>query len=142
MASVGELSVDVKARINDFSRNLSKALGQANIFAADMSKIGKKDYFAPVQESIQGMSRDFKQIIQGIVLAQSFYSGLQLFKQLTSAVYEYTDALNYAQVTFSNLFRDASLGEEFVAVLQQYAARSPFDFTDIDSSKKIQKERK
>ncbi len=132
MASVGELSVDVKARINDFSKNLNTALGQANSFASRMSTIGKKDFFAPVQETLKGMSRDFKQIIQGIVLAQTFYTGLQGFKQLTSAVYEYTDALNYAQVTFSNLFRDASLGEEFVAVLQQYAARSPFDFTDIE----------
>lgn len=132
MASVGELSVDVKARINDFSKNLNTALGQANTFANRMSSIGKKDFFAPVQETLKGMSRDFKQIIQGIVLAQTFYSGLQLFKELTSAVYEYTDALNYAKVTFSNLFRDASLGEEFVAVLQQYAARSPFDFTDIE----------
>lgn len=132
MASVGELSVDVKARINDFSKNLNQAIGQANTFATRMSQVGKKDYFAPVQETLSGMKRDFGQIIQGIVLAQTFYSGLQLFKQLTAAVYEYTDALNYARVTFSNLFRDASLGEEFVAVLQQYAARSPFDFTDIE----------
>ena len=132
MASVGELSVDVKARINDFSKNLTTALGQANSFASRMSTIGKKDFFAPMQETLNGMKRDFGQIIQGIVLAQTFYSGLQLFKQLTSAVYEYTDALNYAQVTFSNLFRDISMGEEFVAVLQQYAARSPFDFTDIE----------
>lgn len=132
MASVGELSVDVKARINDFSKNLNTALSQANSFADRMSTIGKKDFFAPVQDTIKGMSRDFRQIIQGIVLAQTFYTGLQGFKQLTAAVYEYTDALNYAQVTFSNLFRDMSLGEEFVAVLQQYAARSPFDFTDIE----------
>lgn len=132
MASVGELSVDVKARINDFSKNLNQAIGQANTFATRMSQVGKKDYFAPVQDTLKGMKRDFGQIIQGIVLAQTFYSGLQLFKQLASAVYEYTDALNYAQVTFSNLFRDVSLGEEFVAVLQQYAARSPFDFTDIE----------
>ena len=132
MSSVGELSVDVKARINDFSKNLNSALSQANSFADRMSTIGKKDFFAPVQKTLAGMSQDFRQIIQGIVLAQTFYTGLQLFKQLTSAVYEYTDALNYANVTFSNLFRDASLGEEFVAVLQQYAARSPFDFTDIE----------
>ena len=132
MASVGELSVDVKARINDFSKNLNSALSQANGFANKMASIGKADYFAPMQETLKGMKRDLGQIIQGIVLAQTFYTGLQLFKQLTSAVYEYTDALNYARVTFSNLFRDASLGEEFVAVLQDYAARSPFDFTDVE----------
>ena len=132
MANAGTLSVDVQARITDFTNNLRQAETRADAFAARLSKVGKANYFAPMQETLKGMSRDFKQIIQGIVLAQTFYTGLQLFKQLAAAVYEYTDALDYAKVTFSNLFRDASLGEEFVYVLQQYAARSPFDFTDIE----------
>ena len=132
MASAGELSVDIKARISDFVDKLNQGSKKAQDFANDLSKIGKEDYFVPVKKTIEGMGRDFRQIVQGIVLAQTFYQGLQLFKQLTAAVYEYTDALNYAQVTFGNLFRDASLGEEFVAVLQQYASRSPFDFTDVE----------
>ena len=132
MASAGTLSVDVTARIDDLKNKFNSAFAQANGFANRLSSIGKTDYFSPMQETLKGMKRDLGQIVQGIILAQTFYQGIQLFKNLTAAVYEYTDALNYAQITFSNLFRDASLGEEFVAVLQQYASRSPFDFTDVE----------
>ena len=132
MANAGELSVEVKARIDDFSDKLNRCTSKATDFAKKMTKIGGKDYFGPTQERLQAVSKDLRNIVQGIILSQAFYQGLSLFNQLTSAVYKYTDALDYAKITFGNLFRDASLGEEFVAVLQQYAARSPFDFTDVE----------
>ena len=134
MAQVGTLSVSVEARIANFTNNLKQAQNTAQQFANKLNQMGNADYFSPMRKSLQGMKRDFTQIVQGIVLAQTFYQGIQLFKNLTAAVYEYTDALDYAKVTFSNLFQDASLGEEFVYVLQQYAARSPFDFTDIEKA--------
>lgn len=134
MAQVGTLSVSVEARIANFVKNLDQAQLKAQQFANKLNQMGNADYFSPMRKSLQGMKRDFTQIVQGIVLAQTFYQGIQLFKNLTAAVYEYTDALDYAKVTFSNLFQDASLGEEFVYVLQQYAARSPFDFTDIEKA--------
>jgi len=134
MAQVGTLSVDVEARIEKFTDSLNQAQNKATQFANRLNKIGDGKYFEPMQKTLQGMSRDFTQIVQGIVLAQTFYQGIQLFKNLCSAVYEYTDALDYAKVTFSNLFQDASLGEEFVYVLQQYASKSPFDFTDIEKA--------
>ena len=132
MADAGTLSVNVTARIDDFRSKLNSAVAQANRFSGQLESIGKKNYFTPMLDTLKGAQRDLRQIVQGIILAQSFYQGIQLFKNLTAAVYEYTDALDYAKVTFSNLFRDVSLGEEFVAVLQQYASRSPFDFTDVE----------
>lgn len=132
MADAGTLSVNVTARIEDFRSKLNSAVSQANRFSGQLESIGKENYFTPMLDSIKGAQRDLKQIVQGIILAQTFYQGIQLFKNLTVAVYEYTDSLNYAKVTFSNLFRDASLGEEFVSVLQQYASRSPFDFSDVE----------
>lgn len=135
MASAGVISVDVQAKIDNFVKNLNTCTQKAESFSNNLSaKLGDRDYFAPMRESIQGMGKDMRQIAGGIIFAQTFYKTVSAVQAATAAVWEYTDALNYAQTTFSNLFRSTELAEEFVAVLQEYAARSPFDFTDVEDA--------
>lgn len=135
MASAGIISVDVQAKIDNFIKGLNTCTQKAESFSNNLSaKLDGRDYFAPMRESVKGMGKDMRQIAGGIIFAQTFYQTAQAIKAATAAVWEYTDSINYANTTFTNLFRDADLAEEFVSVLQSYAARSPFDFTDVEKA--------
>lgn len=135
MANAGVISVEVQAKIQNFVNNLQVCSQKAQAFSNSLSdRFGKEDYFAPIRKSIQETSRDFRQITQGILLAQGFYRTINLIQGAVSAVWEYTDALNSARVAFGNLFANYDLASEFVAVLQEYATRSPFDFTDVEQA--------
>lgn len=135
MASAGVISVDVQAKIDNFVKNLGKCVDKAQSFSSELdSSLNGKDYFGPIQRRADILSNSIKQMAFGIIFAQGFYQALGATKDAIAAVYEYTDALSYAETTFSNLFQDTELAEGFVAVLQQYAARSPFDFTDVEKA--------
>lgn len=135
MPSSLNLPVDVIARIDNFVTGLDTCTARARSFSNTLSKqIGGNDYFAPLRESIQSTSRDLRNIVQGIILAQGFYRLSNAVQNAAAAIGEYTNALNNAEVAFGNLFNNYDLAEEFVSVLQEYAARSPFDFTDVQQA--------
>lgn len=135
MASAGVISVDVQAKIQNFVNGLNTCTQKAQAFSNNLSdKIGGTDYFAPMRKSIQETTRDLRQITQGILLAQGFYRTINLIQSAVSAVWDYTDALNSARIAFGNLFSNYELASEFVSVLQDYATRSPFDFTDVEQA--------
>lgn len=134
MASTSPIVTEVQARIDKFVRGLETCNQRAAAFANNLQSTIGDDPFASMQESLQGMGRDFRQITQGIILAQGFYRLTNAVQSATSAIWGYTDSLNAAQVAFGNLFNNYDLAQEFVAVLQEYATRSPFDFTDVESA--------
>ena len=132
MASAGTLSVDVQAKITDFIKGMNTCTQRAQAFSNTLSeRFGKTDVFDPFRKSLSDTAHDMRQITFGIVFAQGFYTTLSAIQDCTKAVYEYADSLNYAKTSFANLFKDTDLAEEFVAVMQQYAAKSPFDFGDV-----------
>ena len=135
MASAGVISAEVTARIDNFVSGLNTCTQRARSFANSLDdRLGGKDYFAPLRESAQGLGKDFMNITSGIIIAQTFYQILNAAQAAAGAIWQYTDSLNAAQVSFGNLFGNYDLASEFVSVLQEYATRSPFDFSDVEAA--------
>lgn len=135
MAGSLNIPVTFEARIDKAVSNINKFTQTVKSAANTLDdRLGGTDYFAPMRDSLSAIGTDMGRIVQGIILAQGFYRTVDAIQAATSAMWEYVDSINYAQITFSNLFRSTDLAEEFVAVLQQYAARSPFDFTDVEEA--------
>lgn len=135
MASVGVLNAELQLRIDNLMRNADTASKRMQSVANTIQDaFGKTDYITPLRESVQGLGHDFRNITSGIIIAQTFYQILNAAQAAAGAIWEYTDALNASQVAFGNLFGNYDLASEFVAVLQEYATRSPFDFRDVQSA--------
>lgn len=135
MASVGVLNAELQLRIDNLMRNADTASKRMQSVANTIQDaFGKTDYITPLRESVQGLGHDFRNITSGIIIAQTFYQILNAAQAAAGAIWEYTDALNASQVAFGNLFGNYDLATEFVAVLQEYATRSPFDFRDVQSA--------
>lgn len=135
MASAGVISAEVTARIDSFVSGLNTCTQRARSFANSLDdRLGGKDYFAPLRESAQGLSKDLMNITSGIIIAQTFYSILNAAQAAAGAIWQYADSLNAAQVSFGNLFGNYDLASEFVSVLQEYATRSPFNFSDVEAA--------
>ena len=78
--------------------------------------------------------KDVARIIGGIIVAKIFYSGMQAIRSATDAVWEFSKAVEYAQITYANLFGDAELSNEFINVLQDFAAETVFSFSEAESA--------
>lgn len=135
MASVGVLNAELQLRIDNLMRNADTASKKMQSVANTIQDaFGKTDYITPLRESMQGLGHDVRSITSGIIIAQIFYQTLNAAQAAAGAIWEYTDALNASQVAFGNLFGNYELASEFVAVLQEYATRSPFDFRDVQTA--------
>jgi tape measure domain-containing protein len=93
----------------------------------------QRNYNAEIQKSKFGW-KDVGRIIQGIIVAKIFYSGMQAIQRATDAVWEFSKALEYSQITYANLFGDVQLSNEFVNVLQDYAAETVFSFSEAEAA--------
>lgn len=138
MANFGNLSVNIKANITDFADKLGRASGLADQFAANlngktvtaMREVNKQsDRFGFNMKSIS-------KVISGIIISQTFYRMTQAIQSATSAVWEFSQQLEYAHIAYSNLFGDISLANEFINVLKDFAATTPFSFTEAEKAAK------
>lgn len=131
------ISTEVVARIDNFVNGLKTAGRQAQAFSNKLEKsLGDADPFSNLSNSVQTVGKDWQNITRGILISQFFYQAIQGAQNAAAAIWEYTDSLNAARVAFGNLFNNYPLAEEFVNVLQEYATRSPFNFTDVESAAK------
>lgn len=137
MAGGFVISTELTTRIDDFVDGLKAAGRHAQDFSNKLNKsLGDADPFGSLSNSIQTVGKDWQNITRGILISQFFYQTIQGAKNAAAAIWEYTDSLNAARVSFGNLFNSYLLAEEFVNVLQEYATRSPFDFSDVENAAK------
>ena len=138
MASFGTLWSQLKLDISDFSNKLAQASGKLDRFAADINGktvAGMKELNKQTSQwgfNLKSVSR----VVSGILISQTFYSALRSTREATGAVWEFTKALETAKVAYSNLFGDTSLASEFINVLKDFAAKTPFSFTEAEAAAK------
>lgn len=131
------ISTELTTRIDNFVNGLKAAGRHAQNFSNNLNKsLGDADPFGNLSKSLQTVGKDWQNITRGILISQFFYQTIQGAQNAAAAIWTYTDSLNAARVAFGNLFNNYPLAEEFVAVLQDYATRSPFDFSDVESAAK------
>lgn len=138
MAGFANLSANLNLNIQNFSRNLRTAFNQMNAFArtlngqavSGMAQLNK-------HTTAWGLNmKSISRVVSGILISQAFYKMAQSVYSATSAVWDFTKQLEFAQIAYSNLFSDTSLAAEFVNVLKDFAAKTPFSFTESEKAAK------
>ena len=138
MASFADLSANLKLNIQDFARNLRTASGQVERFGANINGT-TVDAMRELNRQTNAWGLNLKSVsivVSGILISQAFYGMTQQISSATNAVWEFTKQLEYAQIAYSNLFGDTALATEFINVLKDFAARTPFSFTESEKAAK------
>jgi tape measure domain-containing protein len=135
LASFADLTAKLNLNIKGFATALNTAAGKLNKFAKDMSGAINDGLTEPAKKASFAF-KDVSRIIQGILVSQAFYSGLRSIKEATSATWDFASSLEYAQIAYSNLFGDTKLATEFINVLKDFAAVTPFGFAEAEKAAK------
>lgn len=135
MASFADLTARLNLNIQNFASNLRSASGMMNQFARTMNGTINSGMTDPAKKAYSVFT-DVKRIVQGILISQVFYQGLRAIKDTTSAVWDFASSLEYAQISYSNLFGDTQLATEFINVLKDFAAVTPFSFQEAEKAAK------
>lgn len=135
MANFAILTAQLNLNIQDFAKNMRKASSMANQFSANLQGKINDGMVEPVKKS-KFEFKDVARIVQGIIISKVFYSGLNAIRRATDAVWEFSKELEYAQMVYSNLFGDSKLATEFINVLMDFAAVTPFSFKQSEQAAK------
>lgn len=76
--------------------------------------------------------RDIARISSGIVVSQTFYGITRSINEATDALWQFNESLDYAKVSYSALFEDSALANDFLATLQQFSVDTIFEFSDLE----------
>ena len=137
---------DLTARLNlntaGFTSAMNNARRQAQRFSSYLAQEGANegtrrliDYYNQLNSSLHrvGLSaRDVARIMSGILVSQSFYTIANQVRDATSAVWEFTESLDYAYITYSTLMGSTEVASDFLRVLQQYSIDTMFGYSDLE----------
>ncbi len=138
MASFADLSANLKLNIQDFSSKLKQASTDLRKFS---NKINGETVSGMKELNTQTVAwglnmKSISRVVSGILISQAFYGMVQQIRSATDAVWDFSKQLEYAQIAYSNLFGDTGLANEFINVLKDFAAKTPFSFTEAEKSAK------
>ena len=114
---------------------MRKASGLANQFASNLQGQINAGMVQPAKQA-KFEFKDVARIVQGIIISKAFYSGLNGIRRATDAVWEFSKQVEYAQMVYSNLFGNSELAAEFINVLKDFAAVTPFSFKQSEDAAK------
>ena len=134
MANFANLTAMLNLNTTNFTKGIKQATKRANAFAANLK--GTINTTAADTKKAGVEFKDVARIVQGIMISKVFYGGLNAIRSATDAVWEFSKQLEYSQMVYSNLFGDAGLATEFINVLKDFSAVTPFDFSDTEAAAK------
>lgn len=127
-----KLDLDIK----QFAANLSKASTSIRDFAKNTAKP-----FKGLDKKMHTLGlglRDIARIAFGIMISQAFYRGAQAITDATSALTEFNESLDYAQVTYTALFGSSDISSRFLETLKEQSIDTMYSFEDLtQASKKL-----
>lgn len=135
MASFANLTANLNLNIQNFASNMRRASSIANQFSANLKGQINGGLVEPAKKS-KFEFKDVARIVQGIMISKVFYGGLNAIRNATDAVWQFSQELEYAKIAYSNLFGDTALADEFINVLKDFAATTPFSFTESEAAAK------
>lgn len=135
MASFANLTASLNLNIQNFASNMRRASSIANQFSANLKGQINGGLVEPAKKS-KFEFKDVARIVQGIIISKVFYGGLNAIRSATDAVWQFSQELEYAKIAYSNLFGDTALATEFINVLKDFAATTPFSFKESEAAAK------
>lgn len=136
MADTGTVIVNINGDDSGLTAALKRATNRIATFGQTINGRITDGLIDPTKKA-KFQFKDLSRIIGGIIVSKLFYSGLNAIRNATDAVREFCTELEYTQLAFSQLFGSTDLAAEFVNVLKDFSAVSPFSFSD--SSKAAQR---
>lgn len=136
MADAGTVLVNINGNDSGLSAALKRATNRIATFGQTINGRITDGLIDPTKKA-KFQLKDVSRIVGGIMVSKVFYSGLNAIRNATQATREFCKELEYTQLAFSQLFKSTDLAEEFVNVLKDFSATSPFSFSD--SSKAAQR---
>jgi tape measure domain-containing protein len=135
LTSFADLTARLNLNIANFATNLQRATTQANRFASNLQGQINSGMAEPAKKA-KFEFKDVARIVQGIIVSKIFYSGLNSIRNATDAVWDFSKSIEYAQMVYSTLFKDTALAKEFINVLKDFAAVTPFTFEQSEAAAK------
>lgn len=136
MADAGTVFVNINGDDSGLSAALKRATNRIATFGQTINGRITDGLIDPTKKA-KFQFKDVSRIVGGIMVSKVFYSGLNAIRNATEATREFCEELEYTQLAFAQLFQNKDLAEEFVNVLKDFSAVSPFSFSD--SSKAAQR---
>lgn len=135
MSNFANLTAQLNLNIKQFSKNMTEAANLTKGFASYINGQLNTGLVAPAKKA-KVEYKDVARIVQGIAVSKFFYTSLNYFRQASNAVWEFSKELEYANMVYSNLFGDTSKAKEFINVLKDFAAITPFSFSQSEQAAK------
>jgi len=115
-----------------------KSAGQQMSSAFGPGAQGNLNNSANAANRLANSFKDVNRIVSGIVIAQVFYQGVQAIESAVSSLVEFSNQMQVAQVSMEYFLGTAEKASDFVAVMQDFAATTPFSTAQsIDLSRKL-----
>ena len=139
-----DLVANLQLNTRPFSDALKQAKRQATATMSQMVTNTQKQTEAMIDldnhyrrfnqrlHTIGASARDVSRIVSGILVSQAFYRGAEAIRSATDALWDFNEALDYAQITYSTLFGSTELASQFLTELQQFSVDTIFEFKDLE----------
>lgn len=135
MTSFAELTARLNLNIQNFASNMQSAAKLADKFAKNLSGKINSGITEPAKRA--GIAfKDVSRIVQGILISKAFYGSLNAIRSATTEVWNFSKELESANIAYNNLFGDTALATEFINVLKDFAAVTPFTFQNANAAAK------
>ena len=133
---VADLFADLSMRTTKFSQAAKGVTAEAqNIGKSMEDAFGKRPQRA-IEETdkaaqrltwnARGYLKDTARVVTGILISQAFYQLLGVIREITSAVYQFSQQMQVATVSFTLLLGSAKEAKVFMLALEDFASRTPF----------------
>lgn len=135
MGNFASLTAQLNLNIANFASNMQRATQQANKFASNLQGQINTGLVDPTKKA-KFEFKDVSRIVQGIIISKVFYSSLNAIRSATDSVIQFSQELEYAKMVYTNLFGNANLAQNFINVLKDFAAVTPFSFEQSEAAAK------
>lgn len=92
---------------------------------------------AAMSKDTHGAMKDISRVVQGIIISQTFYRGLNAMQSFLSSIKEAHLMTEQIAVSFGSMFKDFDMGNAFIKELQKFAAVTPFEFQDVAKNARL-----
>lgn len=133
---------------SSFINGLNQAAKATDKFSATIASSVTKNVKSPFDSASKAVNnfsvtagsglKEVSRIVQGILISQFFYRTVDAAQQAAAAVLDMSKAVEDATVAFTMMFKSSSMAKEYIKVIEDFAAVTPYTFQEAtDAAKKL-----
>ena len=137
-----DLTANLRLNMANFTRAMNSARRQVQGFSSQLAAVTKNGSADKLIEGYTKLNdrlhkvglgaRDVARIVAGMTISQTFYGITRSIREATSALWDFNENLDYANVTYGALFGDSNLASDFIDTVKQFSVDTIFEYSDIE----------